>query len=99
LIISVWQGTETKNLIFYKDLTAPESTVVELINEFEAEYSFIDNDGSLFWLQTDLNAPLGRVIAIDTNNPPPSSLAGDESQGNSQKLSPKQPKPSEALAS
>jgi len=80
LIVSVWQGTETKNLIFYKDLTAPESTVVELINEFEAEYSFIDNDGSLFWFQTDLNAPLGRVIAIDTNNLHPSCLAGDESQ-------------------
>ncbi|MEG4247090.1 prolyl oligopeptidase family serine peptidase [Microcoleus sp. Pol10D4] len=80
LIVSVWQGTETKNLIFYKDLTAPKSTVVELISEFEAEYSFIDNEGSLFWFQTDLNAPLGRVIAIDTNNPPPSSLAGDESQ-------------------
>ncbi|MGB7894426.1 MAG: prolyl oligopeptidase family serine peptidase [Microcoleus sp.] len=80
LIVSVWQGTETKNLIFYKDLTAPESTVVELISEFEAEYSFIDNEGSLFWFQTDLNAPLGRVIAIDTKNPPPSSLAGDESQ-------------------
>ncbi|MEG4986102.1 prolyl oligopeptidase family serine peptidase [Microcoleus sp. BR0-C5] len=78
LIISVWQGTETKNLIFYKDLTAPESTVVELISEFEAEYSFIDNEGALFWFQTNLNAPLGRVIAIDTNNPPPSSLAGDE---------------------
>ncbi|MEG5162639.1 prolyl oligopeptidase family serine peptidase [Microcoleus sp. AT3-A2] len=80
LIVSVWQGTETKNLIFYKDLTAPKSTVVELISEFEAEYSFIDNEGSLFWFQTDLNAPLGRVIAIDTKNPPPSSLAGDESQ-------------------
>jgi len=80
LIVSVWQGTETKNLIFYKDLTAAESTVVELINEFEAEYSFIDNEGSIFWFQTDLNAPLGRVIAIDTNNPSPSSLAGDESQ-------------------
>ncbi|MGB3266599.1 MAG: prolyl oligopeptidase family serine peptidase [Microcoleus sp.] len=78
LIVSVWQGTETKNLIFYKDLTAPESRVVELINEFEAEYSFIDNDGSLFWFQTDLNAPLGRVIAIDISNPPPSSLAGSE---------------------
>ncbi|MEG4118603.1 prolyl oligopeptidase family serine peptidase [Microcoleus sp. N9_B4] len=78
LIISVWQGTETKNLVFYKDLTAPESTVVELISEFEAEYSFIDNDGSIFWFQTNLNAPLGRVIAIDTNNPPPSSLGCDE---------------------
>ncbi|MFM9266142.1 prolyl oligopeptidase family protein [Tychonema sp. BBK16] len=78
LIISVWQGTETKNLIFYKDLTTPESAVVELISEFEAEYNLIDNEGSVFWFQTDLNAPLGRVIAIDINSPPPSSLAGDE---------------------
>ncbi len=77
LIISVWQGTETKNLLFYKDLTAPESAVVELINEFEAEYNVIDNEGSVFWIQTDLNAPLGRVIAIDINNPAPSSLTGD----------------------
>ncbi|MCY7383267.1 MAG: prolyl oligopeptidase family serine peptidase [Microcoleus sp. CAN_BIN18] len=77
LIISVWQGTETKNLLFYKDLTAPESAVVELINEFEAEYNLIDNEGSVFWIQTDLNAPLGRVIAIDISNPAPSSLATD----------------------
>ncbi|MEZ2301948.1 MAG: prolyl oligopeptidase family protein [Microcoleus sp.] len=78
LIISVWRGTDPQNLIFYKDLTAPESAVVELINEFEAEYNFIDNDGSVFWFKTDLNAPLGRVIAIDINNPPAPSLAGDE---------------------
>jgi prolyl oligopeptidase len=78
LIISVWQGTETKNLIFYKDLTTPESTVVELINEFEAQYSFIDNEDSLFWFQTDLNAPCCRVIAIDINNPPAPSLSNEE---------------------
>jgi prolyl oligopeptidase len=78
LIVSVWRGTDPKNLIFYKDLTAPDSPVVELISEFEAEYSFIDNEGSLFWLQTDLNAPCGRVIAIDTNNPPAPSLSSPE---------------------
>jgi prolyl oligopeptidase len=83
LIVSVWQGTETKNLIFYKDLTAPESPVVELINEFEAEYSFIDSEGSLFWFQTDLNAPCGRVIAIDTTNPPPLSLSSAETSPSS----------------
>jgi prolyl oligopeptidase len=66
LIISVWQGTDPKNLLFYKDLTTPESPVVELISEFEAEYRFIDNDGSVFWLRTDLDAPRGRLIAIDT---------------------------------
>jgi len=69
LIISVWLGTDTKNLIFYKDLTVPKSKVVELINEFEADYSFIDHDDSVFYFRTDLNAPRGRVIAIDTKNP------------------------------
>jgi prolyl oligopeptidase len=67
LIISVWLGTDSKNLLFYQDLTDPKAEVVELIREFEAEYSFIDNDGSLFWFQTDLDAPRGRVIAIDIN--------------------------------
>lgn len=81
LIISVWRGTDPQNLIFYKDLTAPESAVVELINEFEAEYNFIDNDGSVFWFKTDLNAPLGRVIAIDINNPPAPSLGKEGIQG------------------
>ena len=69
LIVSVWLGTDPKNLVFYKDLTNPEAQVVELISEFEASYSFIDNDGAVFWFQTDLDAPRGRVIAIDTRNP------------------------------
>jgi prolyl oligopeptidase len=71
LIISVWLGTDPKNLVFYKDLTDPSAEVVELISEFEASYSFIDNDGSFFWFQTDLDAPRGRVIAIDISNPSP----------------------------
>ncbi|MBE9118578.1 S9 family peptidase [Lusitaniella coriacea LEGE 07157] len=66
LIISVWRGTDPKNLVFYQDLTVADAPVIELINEFEAEYSFIDNEGSVFWFRTDLNAPRGRLIAIDT---------------------------------
>jgi prolyl oligopeptidase len=77
LIISVDQGTDPKNLVFYKDLQTPDSPVVELISEFEASYSFIDNDGSVFWFRTDLDAPRGRVIAIDINNLPlPSRTPG-----------------------
>ncbi|MHC5830074.1 MAG: S9 family peptidase, partial [Nostoc sp.] len=45
--------------------------VIELINQFESDYSFIDNDDSVFYFRTDLNAPRGRVIAIDTKNPAP----------------------------
>ncbi|MDZ8187116.1 MAG: prolyl oligopeptidase family protein [Nostoc sp. ChiSLP02] len=69
LIISVWLGTDSKNLVFYKDLTNPDAEVIELINEFEADYSFIDNNGSVFYFRTDLNAPRGRLIAIDINQP------------------------------
>ncbi|WP_448266535.1 prolyl oligopeptidase family serine peptidase [Nostoc sp. DSM 114159] len=71
LIISIWLGTDSKNLVFSKDLTNPNAEVIELINQFEADYSFIDNDDSVFYFRTDLNAPRGRVIAIDTKNPAP----------------------------
>lgn len=72
LIISVWKGTERKNLLFYKDLSDWNSPVVELISEFEAQYGFIDNDGPLFWFFTDKDAPRARVIAIDIKSPNPS---------------------------
>jgi prolyl oligopeptidase len=69
LIISVWRGSSSQNLLFYKDLANPDSPVVELVSEFKASYQFIGNAGSVFWLQTDLEAPRGRVIAIDTAQP------------------------------
>ena len=69
LIINVTLGTERKNQVFYKDLTAKDANVVELIDEFEAQYEFVDNDGPVFWFQTDNEAPRGRVIAIDTRKP------------------------------
>jgi prolyl oligopeptidase len=69
LIISVWRGTDPNNLVFYKDLSNPDSPVVELLQEFEASYGFVNNDGSRFWFRTDLDAPKGRLIAIDINQP------------------------------
>lgn len=71
LIISVWRGTDPNNLVFYKDLTNPESPVTELIAEFEANYSFVANEGSRFWFRTDRQAPKGRLIAIDLTQPDP----------------------------
>ena len=69
LIINIWVGTDQRNRLFYKDLTDKNAKVIELISELEAAYNFIDNDGPVFWLRTDLNAPRGRVIAIDTRQP------------------------------
>jgi prolyl oligopeptidase len=69
LIISVWRGTEQKNQVFYKELAKADAPVVELLKGFDAEYEFIDNDGARFWFVTDSEAPLRRVIAIDTDQP------------------------------
>jgi prolyl oligopeptidase len=69
LVINVWQGTSPKNRLYYKDLTKPDSEVVRLLDDFDAQYSFVDNDGPVFWIQTDLDAPRGRLIAIDTGHP------------------------------
>ncbi len=69
LIIEVRQGTDVKNRVFYRDLGQPGSKVVELLNDFDASYNFVGNDGPVFFFLTDLNAPRGRFIAIDTTNP------------------------------
>jgi len=69
LIITVEAGGKIENMIYYKDLKSENSPVVELIDKFDAKYSFIDNNGPVFWLRTDLDAPRGRVIAIDIRKP------------------------------
>ena len=68
LVIHVWQGTETRNRLFYRDLESG-GEVVELIRDLEAAYQFIGNDGTVFYLRTDLDAPRGRIIAVDTAKP------------------------------
>jgi prolyl oligopeptidase len=69
LVIFVWQGTSPKNRLYYKDLTQPDSPIVKLLDDADAAYNFIDNEGPVFWIQTDLDAPRSRIIAIDTQHP------------------------------
>ena len=69
LCVSVSLGTERKNMFFYRELANEGGEMIELINEFEASYSLIDNDGPVFWFKTDFEAPKGRVIAIDIRTP------------------------------
>ncbi len=69
LLIQVSQGTDTKNGLFYKDLTNPTSKVIELLADFDASYDFITNLGSNFIIRTDLKAPKQKVVSIDLNAP------------------------------
>ena len=69
LIINISQGTDRRNRVFYLDLRQRDAKVVELLNDFDAQYDFIDNDGPVFWFRTDLDAPRSRIIAVDTTKP------------------------------
>ncbi|MBI1176466.1 prolyl oligopeptidase family serine peptidase [bacterium] len=68
LIITVSQGTSPKKRILYKDLSQPDSKVVELLMDFDAAYDFVGNQGTVFYFRTDLKAPRYRLIAIDTQD-------------------------------
>ncbi len=73
LAIAVSQGTDTRNRFFYKDLQK-NGEVIELIPDLVATYTFVGNDGPVFYFQTDREAPKGRLIAIDINQPRTRSL-------------------------
>ena len=73
LIITVSKGTDPHNRIFYEDLGAPGAKVIELLPKGDAAWHFIDNEGAVFFFVTDLGAPLGRIVAVDTSKPLPVS--------------------------
>ncbi len=68
LFLHVSHGTDPNNRVYFRpvDSNAP---FVKLLNESDASYNFITNAGPVFYFHTDLNAPRGRVIAIDSNTP------------------------------
>ena len=69
LVIQVWVGTDDRYRILYKKLDQADSQIVELIDNFENEYSFIGNEGSLLFFKSSRNAPKKCILTIDINNP------------------------------
>src|SRR5436190_3665002 len=73
-VLHIWLGTDRRNRIYYFDLKDPKhprvtGDVVRLLDDFDASYAFVGNDGPVFYFLTDLNAPRKRVIAVDTRHP------------------------------
>jgi prolyl oligopeptidase len=70
LIVTLSNGTDPKNRLYYADLGDPAQSdvgapVVAIVDEDIAELSVLGNDGALFYVRTDLDAPNRRVIALD----------------------------------
>jgi prolyl oligopeptidase len=70
LLIRLGEGGISRHSRFvYRDLREPGGTFAELIDRGDGIYNFIDNDGPVFYFQTDFDAPRGRVIAVDSRKP------------------------------
>ena len=71
LVVSVWRGTDPENRIYVADLAdGVEAAVVRpLLDAADARYEPIATIDRTLYLLTDRDAPLGRVIAVDVDDP------------------------------
>ena len=69
LVIQTWAGTDPRNQVLVRDLQEPYGTAVTVFGTFENEYSVLGNDGPVFYIKTDVDAPRRRIIAVDYRKP------------------------------
>lgn len=69
LVVTIRIGTSALHKVIYKDLEEPYGTFHDVVGNFEHEYSYVDNDGPIFYFKTNDNASRGRVVAIDIRKP------------------------------
>ncbi|XP_060757057.1 prolyl endopeptidase-like [Neoarius graeffei] len=74
-VLSITEGCEPVNQLWYCDLHQLPNGIsgllpwVKLVETFEAQYSYVTNEGTVFTFRTNLDAPRYRVINIDLQKP------------------------------
>jgi prolyl oligopeptidase len=71
LVVSIWRGTDPETRIYVANLEdGMDGAVVRpLLDKADARYQHIATVDETIYLLTDLGAPLGRVVAVDVNDP------------------------------
>ncbi|MEQ2286868.1 hypothetical protein AMECASPLE_006821, partial [Ameca splendens] len=75
VLLSIREGCDPVNRLWYCDLqTTPQGITgllpwIKLIDNFDAEYEYVTNEGTLFTFKTNLDAPRYRLINIDFASP------------------------------
>lgn len=68
LVISAREGSALENEILYKKLDG-RNRIKKLELKINAAYTFLGNVETKWWLYTTANAPNGKIISIDINQP------------------------------
>lgn len=72
LLITLFDGYASNGL-YYMRPDRPDAGVVRLLDEWDALYQFLGNEGDVFYLSTNRDAPRSKVVAIDLRNPAPAN--------------------------
>ncbi|MCJ8749892.1 hypothetical protein PDJAM_G00192880 [Pangasius djambal] len=77
VLLSIREGCDPVNRLWYCDLNTVSDGIagllpwVKLIDNFDAEYEYVTNEGTVFTFKTNLDAPLYRLINVDFAQPAP----------------------------
>jgi prolyl oligopeptidase len=66
-------NTTTGNELYIQDLSKPNSPIVQVVDNEKSTVGVLDNVGSKLYIETNLNAPNGRVVTVDAANPKPAN--------------------------
>ncbi|XP_067841055.1 prolyl endopeptidase-like [Heptranchias perlo] len=75
VLLSIREGCDPVNRLWYCDLKELPDGIkgilpwVKLVDNFDAEYEYVTNEGTVFTFKTNLNSPSYRLINIDFSNP------------------------------
>ncbi|XP_071854374.1 prolyl endopeptidase-like [Apostichopus japonicus] len=74
-VLCISEGCDPVNRLYYCDLSLLKDGItgmlpyVKLVDNFDAEYEYIANEGALFTFKTNLKAPNYKLITIDFDKP------------------------------
>ena len=73
LLVYQSEGTDPRNRVFLRDLSNKDGAIGPFLDAFDADYQVVGNDGDVFYVRTDKDAPRYRLVAIDRAKPMPES--------------------------
>lgn len=76
LILSISESCDPKNLLYVCDLKTQYASIIDappiytkVVDEWKAEFSYLTNNGPVFYFETTLDAPRKKIIKFDLTNP------------------------------
>uniref|UniRef100_UPI00404B260C prolyl oligopeptidase family serine peptidase n=1 Tax=Flavobacterium sp. TaxID=239 RepID=UPI00404B260C len=70
LVISAAEST-SGNEMYLKDLSKPNSPLVQVVADFESDNYVLDNVGEKLFIVTNQNAPNQKIVTVNASNPSP----------------------------